>query len=52
MRLETGTFVLVSDAGKALLLQNRGDADILDLRVIEMLQDENPPSRDQGRDRP
>jgi len=24
----------------------------LALRVIEMLQDENPPSRDQGRDRP
>ncbi|MEL6662778.1 MAG: host attachment family protein [Pseudomonadota bacterium] len=52
MRLETGTLVLISDAAKALLLENKGDAHALDLRVVEVLEDKNPPTRDQGTDRP
>jgi len=34
MKLDTGIWVAVCDGGKFLLLENRGDADILDLRVI------------------
>lgn len=52
MHLDTGTYVLVSDAAKALLLENKGDAEVLDLRVVEVLEDDNPPSSEQGADRP
>lgn len=34
MKLDTGTWVAVCDGGKFLLLENQGDADLLDLRVI------------------
>lgn len=34
MKLENGAWVAVCDGGKFLLLQNHGDQDILDLRVI------------------
>jgi protein required for attachment to host cells len=34
MRVDNGTWVAVCDGGKFLLLQNNGDADLLDLRVV------------------
>lgn len=34
MKLENGVWVAVCDGGKFLLLQNHGDQDVLDLRVI------------------
>jgi len=34
MKLETGIWVAVCDAGRFLLLQNNGDVDVLDLRII------------------
>lgn len=34
MKLENGIWVAVCDGGKFLLLKNRGDADVIDLRVI------------------
>jgi protein required for attachment to host cells len=34
MKLETGIWVAVCDGGKFLLLENRGDVDVLDLRVV------------------
>lgn len=46
MQLETGTFILVSDAGRALILENRGDGAHLDLRVIRVMENENPPARE------
>ena len=52
MRLENNTFVLVSDAAKALLLQNHGDEHQMDLRVLQALSTENPPTREQGTDKP
>ena len=52
MHLPTGTYVLVSDAAKALLLENKGDAALLDLRVVKALQASNPPARDLASDRP
>jgi protein required for attachment to host cells len=52
MRLESETYVLLSDASKALLLVNKGDVDMLDLRVVNVFQHDNPPSRELGSDRP
>ncbi len=34
MKLETGIWVAVCDGGRFLLLQNQGDVDVLDLRII------------------
>ena len=51
MRLAPGTYVLVCDAAKALLLENKGDEIRLDLRVVEAFTDEdNPSARDQASD--
>lgn len=50
--VHNGAWVLVGDGRRALLLQNHGDPDLLDLRVVEARVDENPPTRDQGTDAP
>lgn len=47
-----GAWVLVGDGSKALFLLNHGDPDLLDLRVLEVYQDVNPPTREQGTDAP
>jgi len=47
-----GAWVLVGDGRRALFFQNHGDAELLDLRVIETRIDENPATRDQGSDKP
>ena len=52
MRLANGTWVLILDGEKFLLLRNQGDADIMDLRVIGHQEIENPPTREQGAERP
>ena len=44
--------MLVGDGRRALFLQNHGDPDLLDLRVVEARVDENPATRDQGSDAP
>jgi protein required for attachment to host cells len=52
MRIDNGTWVLVADGEKYLLLRNRGDAELVDLRVIRHGETENPPTHAQGTDRP
>jgi protein required for attachment to host cells len=53
VRLPNDAWVLVADGRKALLLVNRGDADYADLRVEQTMEaPANPPTRDQGADRP
>jgi len=47
-----GAWVLVGDGRRALFFQNHGDAELLDLRVIETRIDDNPPTHEQGTDRP
>ena len=45
--------ILVCDAKKALFLTNQGDADLPDIRVVEVVEAEpNPPTAEQGTDRP
>jgi protein required for attachment to host cells len=50
--LRRGTWVLVADGEKALLLENAGDADYPLLEVRREDHHPNPPTHDQGTDRP
>lgn len=50
--LKQDTWVLVADGEKALFLKNVGDLAHPNLEVIRELQEENPPTREQGTDRP
>ena len=52
MRIDNGTWVLVADGEKFVLLQNNGNRAHLDLRVVRAGAVENPPTREQGTDRP
>jgi protein required for attachment to host cells len=52
MKLTHGTWVMVLDGEKYLLLRNQGDAEIIDLRVVEHDEIENPPTHDQGTEKP
>lgn len=52
MKLENATQVVIADSEKYLILQNQGDEEFLDLRVVESVERINPSSRDQGTDRP
>lgn len=50
--LTTGTWVVVADGAKALLLENTGTAEAPQLRVVEKMAIDNPPTREQGTDQP
>lgn len=50
--VRNGAWVLVGDGQRALFLNNQGDADLLDLRVMEARVETNPPARDWGTDQP
>jgi protein required for attachment to host cells len=52
MRIENATWIAVADGARFLLLHNDGDADYPRLRMVEHMDHQNPPSRDQGTDRP
>ncbi|MDN2567072.1 host attachment family protein [Aquibium sp. A9E412] len=52
MRLVHDIWVLVADGEKALFLRNEGDATYPNLEVVREMHDENPPTREQGTDRP
>jgi len=51
-KLKDGTWVLVADSEKALILENRGSGDPPDLRVLRKTEQANPPNHEQGSDRP
>jgi protein required for attachment to host cells len=44
--------VFVGDGRKALFLRNAGNAESLDLRTERVFADDNPPTHEQGTDRP
>ena len=52
MRIDAKTWVVVADGERALVLENVGTAAHPDLRVISAEVQENPPTREQGTDRP
>ena len=45
-------YVFVGDGRKALVLRNEGDAKYLDLKTERVFTDNNPPTHEQGTDRP
>jgi protein required for attachment to host cells len=48
VRIRHGDWVFVGDGRKALLLRNECDSDLLDLRRVEVREDENRPDHDQS----
>lgn len=52
VNLRHNDWILVGDGEKALLLRNAGDALQPSLETMEVLEHENPPTREQGTDRP
>lgn len=51
-KLKQGTWVVVADSEKALFLNNLTDHENPNLEVIKIESQENPPSREQGANRP
>lgn len=52
LRLAHDSWVVVADGEKALFLRNEGDAEYPNLEVFREMREENPPTREQGTDRP
>lgn len=50
--LTTGTWVVVADGAKALLLENTGTTEAPQLRLVAKASIDNPPTREQGTDQP
>ncbi len=50
--LRHGIWVVVADGEKALFLRNEGDATYPNLQVVREIGQENPPTREQGVERP
>lgn len=52
MRVPHNSFVLVADGRKRLFFRNEGDAEALNLTVVEALEEKNPATRDHVTDAP
>jgi len=52
LKLHPGEWVVVCDGAKALVLENVGDEMFPNLKTKEVYQQEDPPTREQGTDRP
>ena len=50
--IDHNTWVMVGDGEKALFFRNEGDATYPNLEVVDVLEQENPKTGDQGTDRP
>ena len=50
--LKTGLWLMVADGEKALFLKNEGDTAYPNLQVMREIEQDNPPTREQGTDRP
>jgi protein required for attachment to host cells len=51
-KLPHDALVFVGDGRKALFLRNAGDEQFPDLRTEQVFKEDNPPSHEQGTDRP
>ena len=52
LRLKHHCWVVVADGERALFLKNEGDSLHPNLEVVRELHEENPPTREQGTDKP
>ena len=48
IRIPHNAYVIVGDGRKALFLRNEGNGAALRLKTEQVLQNDNPPSREQG----
>jgi protein required for attachment to host cells len=51
-KIPHGALVFVGDGRKALFLRNEGDEKFPNLKMEALFEDQNPPSHEQGTDRP
>jgi protein required for attachment to host cells len=51
-KLPHDALVFIGDGRKALFLRNAGDEKFADLRIERVFAEENPPTHEQGTDRP
>lgn len=51
-RLQKDAWVLIADGGRALVLRNDGDESYPNLKVVKAYEVDNPPTHEQGADRP
>src|ERR1041385_3875181 len=51
-KLPHDALVFIGDGRKALFLRNAGDEQIPDLRTEQVFKEDNPPSHEQGTDKP
>jgi len=52
IKIDAGTWVVVCDGRKALILCNQGDAAFPNLRTVEVHEQDNPATSEQGTDAP
>jgi protein required for attachment to host cells len=52
LRIPHDAYVFVGDGRKALLLRNEGDAQYPNLKTERVFANDNPPTREQGTDKP
>jgi protein required for attachment to host cells len=52
LRIPHDGYVFVGDGRKALLLRNEGDAQYPNLKTEQVFEQDNPPTREQGTDKP
>jgi protein required for attachment to host cells len=52
LQIPTGALILVGDGRKALFLRNHGAPTHVELSVDRVLEQDDPPTREQGTDRP
>jgi protein required for attachment to host cells len=52
MKIEHAAWVLIADSEKFQVFENHGDQEVIDLRVRKYDETPNPPTREQGSDRP
>lgn len=52
MHMKTGDWAVVLDGAKYVIYENKGDDDILDLRVVTAEEQSRSPTRDSGTDKP
>jgi protein required for attachment to host cells len=50
--IQRDEWVVVCDGAKALVLQNSGDAKFPNLKTVAVYQHDDPPTREQGTDKP
>ncbi len=50
--LKNGLWLMVADGEKALFLKNEGDTTHPNFQVVREIEQSNPPTREQGSDRP